>query len=159
METIFKQVTAALLVLQPFSSNAYGQPHVRLTLKSGEMLTFMVSEKPKMEYHGKIATFSSENMTVEYAMRDIRNVTFSDELVDGIAHQKMEAGKVRSRNGQVIFTGFQDGAEVEVFDVSGKMVESGRIPESGSLSIDTSTYPKGVYIFKSRQITYKWMKI
>lgn len=158
-KTTFKLMMVALGVL--LSIDAMAQDHVScvyLTLKGGGVIAFAVNEHPKIEYHGPKAEFSSEKLTVEYDVSDVEKITFGHQLADGIKSQKVDSEAIISHEGCVSFIGFEAGSMVMVYSLSGTLVDSKRIPKNGGLSIDTSAYPSGVYIFKNNRLTYKLMK-
>ena len=81
-----------------------------------------------------------------------------EEISTGVielAKNDVDSKSINGRNGIIHFSGFKAGSKVEVFNISGKAVESHIIPQDGTLDINISSYPSGNYIFKANTLTYK----
>ena len=81
-----------------------------------------------------------------------------EEISTGVielAKNDVDSKSINGRNGIIHFSGFKAGNKVEVFNISGKAVESHVIPQDGTLDINISSYPSGSYIFKANTLTYK----
>ncbi len=142
--------------------------YVNLVLKSGETITFTLEEKPQFSYGATTVTWKTTAINVEYKMSDIDKVTFGkkeepvtdpeEEISTGVielAKNKTDNAAINGRNGIIHFSGFKAGSKVEVFNISGKAIESYIIPQDGTLDINISSYPSGNYIFKANTLTYK----
>ncbi len=81
-----------------------------------------------------------------------------EEISTGVielAKNDVDSKSINGRNGIIHFSGFKKGSKVEVFNISGKAIESHVIPQDGTLDINISSYPSGNYIFKANTLTYK----
>ena len=81
-----------------------------------------------------------------------------EEISTGVielAKNDVDSKSINGRNGIIHFSGFKAGSKVEVFNISGKAIESHVIPQDGTLDINISSYPSGNYIFKANTLTYK----
>lgn len=81
-----------------------------------------------------------------------------EEISTGVielAKNDVDSKSINGRNGIIHFSGFKAGSKVEVFNISGKAIESHIIPQDGTLDINISSYPSGNYIFKANTLTYK----
>ena len=60
--------------------------------------------------------------------------------------------------GQARFEGLSTHATVSIYTIDGKMLSSTRANEEGTVSIDLSTLPQGVYILRTPNQSYKIKK-
>lgn len=165
-------ILAALLFFMPMASNAmtaepaayeYNETekptHFVLYLNSGERITFVISNQPKVVNMDYIISITENGTTVEYPLTDIHKYTMEMEQPTGIDGTVNEtSGSIKNETGSIILSGFKAGAPVIVSNLNGMVVYKSEIDANGSLSLSTSQYPEGIYIVKVQNKTLKFVK-
>ena len=66
---------------------------------------------------------------------------------------------VKAAPGEVAIQGAEAGSVAQIFSVSGKLLQSARVADNGSVSLSTQNLPAGqVYIIKTTKSTFKLVK-
>ena len=113
--------------------------------KLGAKVSYALSEKPIVKYKGDVLVLTTESTTVEYPLSDLQMFTFS-ETEDAVESVTMKQPK---------------GDEtVRIYNVSGILVRTIQPSQTESTDTKFSTrdLPKGTYIIKQGNQTYKITK-
>jgi hypothetical protein len=148
-----------LLTLGSYVANA-SENQVLLTLSGGKSVTFSFSEAPKVTYAGSTVTVTTSDDAVEYAISDIKKLSFGSSETVGVedAPAAVKAGDIAYANGVFQFSGFGAGERVYLYTIGGVLRGSYAIPGSGALEVSTSSLPAGIYVVTINGITYKFNK-
>ena len=136
-----KQLLLFLFVL--CTAQSYAQNSVNIFQKSGRVICYTFSDRPKVEFEGERFFISVSQKTIEIPMSNIAKFTFSDEdYATGIENVKTND--------------FQSDY-VEIYTIGGKLVKKDRLTDNTKLtSIDDLA--NGTYIIKNGSTTYKITK-
>lgn len=113
--------------------------------ESGAKVTYALSENPIVKYRGDVLILTTESTTVEYPLADLQMFTF-EETVDAVENVTMQQPK-------------GDGT-VHIYNVSGILVRTIQPSqtESADAKFSTRDLPRGTYIIKQGNLTYKITK-
>ena len=165
-------ILAALLFFMPMASDAMTtEPaayennetekptHFVLYLKSGERITFVIANEPRIVSMEEMISISENGTTIEYPLKDIHKYTMEKEQATGINSTINEtSGTIKNEVGSIILSGFKAGVPVIVSNLNGMVVYKSTTDDNGSLSLSTSQYNEGVYIVKVQNKTFKFVK-
>lgn len=165
-------ILAALLFFMPMTSKAMTTEytayeneeatkptHVILCLNSGEQITFVLYNQPKIVNEAEMIKVIEYGFTSEYPLTDVHKFMMGSDQTTGIAGIVNETdGDIKKEAGTIILSGFKAGAPVIVSNMNGMVVYESEIEDNGSLSLSTSQYAEGVYIVKVQNKTFKFGK-
>ena len=146
-----------LLLLLSSATSLLAQTALVVHQKSGEVVYFSFSEQPKATYSGTNLVLTTTKTTVEYPIANLLKFTFGD-MADGIEDVTDAKADVKIDNDAIIITGTKVSADVSVFNVSGVKVCTKKADADGNAAISTSNLPNGVYVVKSNNVTFKFIK-
>lgn len=137
--------------------------HLVLSYKSGEKLLIYLSERPTMSYDGDYVIFDTSEHFYVAERSLLSNITFGKRGEDTGIHEVVadpdgNEGQMKYQSGYVIASGFKGGALAMVYDTAGKTWMQSRVGEDGTLELNLSGLPRGIYIVKIDNITYKFSK-
>ena len=128
-----------------------------LTLTDGTVNRFALTDAPTVTYEGENLVVSTGDEQFTTALSGISQLTF-EQVPLGIGEMGKESTKPVFTPGQARFEGLSTHATVSVYTIDGKMLSSTRANEEGTVSIDLSTLPQGVYILRAPNQSYKIKK-
>lgn len=136
--------------------------YVYLHFTDGESVRFSISDNHKISYGAHTVKLVTNELDVEYNMKDIECINYyENSLVDiekVIAEPTKDSGEFHNRGGIISMTNFCPNSIVNVYNVSGDLHASYTVSSDGSLEIDITNYAAGVFIFKSNNNSYKIYK-
>ena len=128
-----------------------------LTLTDGTVNRFALTDTPVVTYGGENLVVSTGDEQFTTALSGISQLTF-EQVPTGIDEMVEESQKPVFTPGQARFEGLKNHATVSIYTIDGKMLSSMRANEEGTVSIDLSTLPQGVYILRTPNQSYKIKK-
>ena len=128
-----------------------------LTLTDGTVNRFALTDAPTVTYEGENLVVSTGDEQFTTALSGISQLTF-EQVPLGIGEMAKESTKPVFTPGQARFEGLSTHATVSVYTIDGKMLSSTRANEEGTVSIDLSALPQGVYILRTPNQSYKIKK-
>ena len=128
-----------------------------LTLTDGTVNRFALTDTPKVTYEGENLVVSTGDEQFTTAFSGISQITF-EQVSTGISEMVGESQKPVFTPGQARFEGLKNHATVSIYTVDGKMLSSVRANEEGTVSIDLSTLPQGIYVLRTPNQSYKIKK-
>ena len=135
-----KRYLLFLLLLVPVC--VQGQFIVRVYLANANHYDFVLSEKPKIMYSENKVTFVCNDETFEYDVKDIQKVKIEDSAT-GVEQIVMNSNIP---------------CVTSVYDVNGRKVMVVSEEKACNSKIMLSSLPKGIYIVKHGETTYKIVK-
>ena len=78
--------------------------------------------------------------------------------VTGVMDLREEEPEMEYRNSELVVTGLKVGTNVDIYDLSGKLVRHLESRRNGSYRLSLSDLSKGVYVVKVNQTTLKILK-
>lgn len=155
MKQLFTFLFAVAWMACSFSASAATQA-INLLLKSGEIVTCTINRHPQITYGENQVRLTSETLDLEYPVSEVDRLYFSgssdlQSVID-------DRGEMKNAEGCLTFSGYAPGSLVRVVTASGQVLVAEKTDEQGSLSIDLSTYPQGIYLINANGTTYKIVK-
>ena len=138
--------------------NAIADEGVVLTLKDGQELRFMFSEKPTVIHGSELTIVASDATTVSYDYTQVRSLRFGEFVPTAIEEVEGDSAPVvsfRIVDGTLYVYGLPIGEKVSVYTIGGQRVGSKHQSDSGVvLSLPLTS--KGVLIVTtSTGISYR----
>lgn len=127
-------------------------------MDSGAKSAYALSTKPKVTYDGTCLVVSTTAATVEYPAEDVWKFTLDKIEISGIEETLKEVPTMRIVGDVVMFSGCRPVSVVRIFNVSGQSLATEQADADGSLQINISHFPHGIYILSTESITYKIIK-
>lgn len=125
--------------------------------QNGEKI-FLLSSHPKASLMENVLSLETDLESLNFDLGDGINFYFVDYeeagidvVATGTPVYKLTPGFIQAFNLKAL-------APVEVFDITGKTVKTGKTSGDGSLILETSDLPSGVYIFSSFDFNFKFHK-
>ncbi len=128
-----------------------------LTLNDGTVNRFALTDMPMVTYEGENRVVSTGDEQFTTALSGIKQLSF-EQVPTGISEMIEESPKPVFTPGQARFEGLKTHATVSIYTFDGKMLSSMKANDEGSVSIDLSTLPQGVYILRTPNQSYKIKK-
>lgn len=125
--------------------------------KSGEVVYYSFSEQPKVKYEGADLVLTTSKTEVKYPLRNLSRFTFGD-MASGIDDMPVTKADVKVNNGTIAVTGAKPSSTISIFNINGTLVTNLQANEEGDMQYNTSALPTGVYVVKSENVTFKFIK-
>ena len=127
-------------------------------MKDGSTHTLYLTQKPVITVQNRNLHIESRAGTVEVPLTSVVRYTFDRFDATGVTEMSDEKTDVSLEHNQLVVTGLKIGDNVDVYDVSGKLIQHVQSRRNGSYRINLSSLPTGVYVVKANQTTVKFMK-
>lgn len=155
MKQFFTFLCTVAWMASSFSLFAASQA-INLRLKTGEVITCTINRHPQITYGENQVRLTSETLDVEYPVSEIDRLYFTGS--SDLQSVAADRGEMKNAEGRLTFSGYAPGSLVRVVTASGQLLVAEKTDEQGSLSIDLSTYPQGIYLINANGTTYKIVK-
>lgn len=136
---------------------------VVITDTNNSKVSFDFDVNPEITFKDNYLTVELDSQNVIFMFDNVRNITFSsykvkkpDDGVEGI-NSDNQTGLAAIGN-QLIATGMQEGGNVSIYTVDGRIVLTALAGSNGNAVIDLSSFAAGVYIAKAGNVTLKFIK-
>lgn len=129
---------------------------INLRMKSGEVITCTINRHPQITYGSNQVRLTSETLDVEYPVSEVDRLYFTGS--SDLQSVTADRGEMKNAEGRLSFSGYAPGSLVRVVTASGQLLVAEKTDEQGSLSIDLSAYPQGIYLINANGTTYKIVK-
>ncbi len=129
-------------------------------LKNGSQQDILLNDRPTLSVDKSSLTVSTTS--VEFKISDISRFTFYDKAsqtpssIDEV--KTSERPSVRISDTEVTFLNVGQGTHVDVFNVTGQKVLVANQAVDDNITIDWSSFPSGIYIFRINKYSFKIMK-
>jgi len=140
------------------------EPEYKLIVwtKDGGKVSYRLNKRPTLTYEGGNIMLSTIETVVEYKSEDISKYTFENLEDNTSAIEQPIATPVNARLQQkgntILFEQYEPYSLVQIYTVSGKLVNTYTIGADGTLQIAIWQYPKGLYIIRTKHLTHKILK-
>lgn len=138
VKKIIFSVSAALLAIPA----AIAQNSLTVLQKDGSSYSFKFEENPIITYTETDLVLTTDLTEVQYPIAGIEKLTFSDGEVS-------EVEKTKEPASEETFT---------VYDLEGKSLKTFKYSGNGDLNSATEGLPSGIYIIKSKSVTFKTIR-
>lgn len=155
---IFTPAVAGRGDVDPDSGDMVDRKFLVVETKDHVRTTYMLAEKPEVNFVGNSLRITSAKGNVTYNLLDVQRFTFETRSVTGISELRDEQSAIDYNDGQLVISGIKQGGSVGIYSLDGKMVKQLTASHSGTYRISLSSLPQGMYIVKADNTTYKIMK-
>lgn len=124
-----------------------------VTLKDGSEWRFAFADKPVVTCQDGMFVVKTATVEQSTELADIDNYKF--DVNSGANLLEADEATLGYAMGQVAISGLQAGVAVYVYAMDGVLVLSARADEAGRATLDMNACPKGVYIVKANQMSWK----
>lgn len=148
-----KKLILLVALLASFVGYAADVTALRVTPTSGEPVTFLLDEKPEINFNGEKLTVTTTGKTdgVTFEMDQIDNIDFT--TVTALEKIEQPGIAVRYEAGSVTFSNIPEKSPVSVFTVDGRAVV--QTTASDSFTIGVCDLEKGIYVVRIGRFTTK----
>lgn len=122
--------------------------------KSGEMIVFNLSEKPKTTFNGEDVTISTPTMVVTYPFSQIAKYTFDEEEANIISAQISAQISIKQIGHTLIVEGLNGKSNISVYKLDGSKRFAQSTNEK-SFQLPESALNDGVNIVKIDNVSFK----
>ena len=150
-----------LLLLWLTASGAWAQNAIVVCQKDGTVARFAFTEKPVVTYSAGELMMTTNKTSVQYPMNRLLKIYFDvAEVPDGIDVEVTQPEDVQFtfRDGVLVVSGGEAGAIVNLYRLDGVSAGQFRLDGNGSVTIPTGSLSKGLYIVKTKQVSFKFRK-
>ena len=121
----------------------------------GERMICQFSENPKLTHNDKTVTLATSRVTVTYQTSEITKVYIDGDSSTKIESVNIDGEKIIINDDAVYLTGLSNGQIIRVYSVKGDLVKSLPVSDNGSVTIQLTNLPKGLYIIKTKNQSFK----
>ena len=150
-----------LLLLWLTAAGAWAQNPIVVCQNDGTMAKFAFTEKPVVTYSAGELVMTTNKTSVQYPMNRLLKIYFDvAEVPDGIDVEVTQPEDVQFafRDGALVVSGGEAGAIVNLYRLDGVSAGQFRLDGNGTVTIPTGSLSKGLYIVKTKQISFKFRK-
>lgn len=150
-----------LLLLWLTAAGAWAQNAIVVCQNDGTMAKFAFTEKPVVTYSAGELVMTTNKTSVQYPMNRLLKIYFDvAEVPDGIDVEVTQPEDVQFafRDGALVVSGGEAGAIVNLYRLDGVPAGQFRLDGNGSVTIPTGSLNKGLYIVKTKQVSFKFRK-
>lgn len=157
MKTIFRIAAVLLFAVPVHRVYADGTGELLMTTKSGKTASFSLGNKPKVTMNATDVVIAFNGMTVHYPLQDFVSFRFTDDMV-GVTDIRRDAVRYSVSQSALSVEGLEAGARLAVYTQGGVLLSSATSAADGKASVSMSGLPKGVYIIKAGDKSFKIQK-
>ena len=150
-----------LLLLWLTASGAWAQNAIVVCQKDGTVARFAFTEKPVVTYSAGELMMTTNKTSVQYPINRLLKIYFDvAEVPDGIDVEVTQPEDVQFafRDGALVVSGGEAGAIVNLYRLDGVSAGQFRLDGNGTVTIPTGSLSKGLYIVKTKQVSFKFRK-
>ena len=161
MDTKRMITIVAILLLTGIGMGTYAQNAVAIHQKDGQVATFAFTEKPVVTYNGSNLVLTTTKTTVQYPIYLLKKLVFDvewTESVNKIEHVQTSDMLFRFHDGILSIMGGQPSSIVTLHNIKGQKMGQYRLDADGCATIPTQSLGKGLYIVKTKSLSFKFGK-
>lgn len=155
---IFTPPVAGMGDTEPDPGTMVDRNFLVIETKDHVQTTYMLAEKPEVRFEGTNLRVVSAKADVTYQLTDILRFTYEKRSVTGVSELQSAPATVDYEDGELVISGIKAGAAVGVYSLDGKLVRQLTAQHAGTYRLSLSALPRGVYVVKADNVTYKIMK-
>lgn len=134
--------------------------YLTVHLKDGTQQDILLDDRPTLSLDKSILTVSTTN--VKFELNDIAKFTFYDKTSPTPSSieetRASEKPSVHISDTEVSFLNVGQNVHVDVYNISGQKIFMGNSTADNNISVDWSSFPSGIYIFRINKYSFKIMK-
>lgn len=138
-------------------SNIYAAEALNMTMKDGEVHSFLLSDKPTITFSGSLLIVTtSDNVKVEYDLYNVKEYSFGSPS-SGINDIGIDS-ETKYDGEKIVFSGVSNANNVKVVSIDGTIHNPETTTANGTVMVNLSSLPSGTYIVKANNTTMKIFK-
>lgn len=136
--------------------NAADKNAVRIYAADGSMVTYLLSVKPSVSFSSDALILKTTDVEVVYPLNPSVRFEFAEvsDATTSIQSAQTELS-CRITTDEIEIYNVRPNSVVSIYNLSGVTVKSGRANGDGWITMNSINIPKGTYIVKSEQVTFK----
>ena len=129
-------------------------------LNDGSINSLHLGDRPVARYDEGTFHIVSSRLTVDYPAETVRKFTISstEDGTDDIQAETFGRPEIFGQQGEITISGSTPNSALSIYNMSGARLATYRTDGSGCLNFSIADYPSGIYIVKSKTLTYKIIK-
>lgn len=160
MNRLLKSKIPLFLCLTGISLSCLAEENVQtldVWTKSGERITYYLSEHPVAAYSGSNLVLKTDELTVNYPLKELHKFTFGSEATS-VETTLLPDGRMQMQKGMLCLTGFRVGEMVSIYSMEGQNVMNATVSSDGTITLFIQSLATGVYVVKTGNVTHKIIK-
>lgn len=128
-------------------------------MKSGDLYKFHLRERPDITFWTDGIKITSSDFSAEY--KDVQKIYFEEYTTDVTLPQGAQATELTFTylDGHTVqIDGLKEHIAIRVFTLDGKMMSLDVERQVNSIKVDLAAYPKGIYIIRCNNHSFKVTK-
>lgn len=128
-------------------------------MKSGDLYKFHLTERPVVTFWPDGIKIVSSDFSAEY--KDVQKIYFEEYTTDVTLPQDVQANEMifTYLDGHTVqIDGLKGNTAIRVFTLEGKMMSLDIERQVNSIKVDLAAYPKGIYIIRCNNHSFKVTK-
>lgn len=138
------------------------KPSAKLILcsKDGTKVSYLLTEKPKISFTTDNLVIKTYSFYAEYPLTGIQKLCYEGVSPMDINSIISDAVSFSIQDGDVVILyNMSPGQQISVYGIDGKMYMKQQSTNTGKTSISLSMLPSGTYVIKTKDISFKMMKL
>lgn len=160
MNRLLKSKIPMLLCLTGISLSGWAEGQMStldVWTKSGERITYYLSEHPVAAYSGSDLVLKTDELTVNYPLSELHKFTFGTEATS-VDTLPLPDGRIQMLKGMLCLSGFRVGEMVSIYSIGGQNVQSVTVGLDGTATLFIQSLATGIYVVKAGSVTHKIIK-
>lgn len=160
MTSIIKKMILPVVLVFLFTGYASAQNAVKMTSSDGTETIFLLSGHPSVSLADNILTITTDTNNASLEFNGNYTFQFCDYTPDNTGVDAIQKDLPVFKVSSDILEGFNlnSGANVNIYDLSGKKITVATADANGYVSIDVARFPNGVYVVKAKANNFKFYK-
>lgn len=128
-------------------------------LTNGQKVYHDLSDEPETTFSEGMLWLKTKKVSVSYPLKDVCRYTFGGET-DAIQSPSVRPGEMRFMQGKdaMAFEGLPEGTTLELYSLDGKKLSTIKAQGGQRTVISLANHPKGTYIVKMGDASFKFVK-
>ena len=130
---------------------------LQVWLADGQIVSINLNEEPRTTYNEGKLVITTTKTTITYPLENVKRYTYVSSA--NSINTPNTTGTTFSADGETLtFTGLKTDTSIMLYNVAGRLLHSITPDSAGHAVVSVSRLPKGVYIVKMNDATYKITK-
>ena len=126
-------------------------------MDNGDKVLFDLEERPKTIFVANEIVITTDNISVKYPLSKVMRYTYVVSPTS-ISNTQDEEIKISQRSNVLTFENLKQNTVINVYALDGTLLDTKNASHEKPVNISLANFPKGVYLIKVGETTYKIMK-
>lgn len=154
MKTKLLCLLFTLFGIQTVYSQENPVTQLRIWNWNGASAVFLLDDQPQITYKKNLVIIKSRYMETFYPLSTVRKITYESVPVTDIGNTDMNKN-IEYKDGGILFPNTNCRGKLSVFTMNGKLVFEDILKQNTPYFLSLRNYPKGIYLIKYNQLTFK----